>query len=217
MPLRKMRMNPDIRGRRSIRLKGWDYTSLGWYFVTICAQNRQCLFGDIANGDMLLNDAGRNVKKCWQDIPEHFPHVTLDEFVIMPNHVHGIIFIAHSVGAYNHTPQKLDRPIRRRANIYSPLPDNPPLRSPSKTVGSIVRGFKIGVSEWFRKNSDMSAIWQRNYYEHIIRNEIELDQTRQYICANPATWPLDDENPEKQYPIKDEKKQDDICPCYSER
>jgi putative transposase len=208
-------MNSDLRGRRSIRLKGWDYASPGWYFVTLCAQNRECLFGDIVNEDMLLNDAGRNIKKCWQDIPEHFPHVTLDEFIIMPNHVHGIIFIAHSVGAYNHTPQKLDRPIRRRANIYSPLPDNPPLRSASKTVGSIVRGFKIGVSEWFRKNTDMSVIWQRNYYEHIIRNEIELDQTRQYICNHPATWPLDDENPKKQYSIKDEKKQDDICTCYS--
>ncbi|MEI6613977.1 MAG: hypothetical protein WCL37_03700 [Chrysiogenales bacterium] len=114
-------MNPDLRGRRSIRLKGWDYASPGWYFVTICAQSRKCLFGDIANGDMLLNDAGRNVKKCWQDIPEHFPHVTLDEFVVMPNHVHGIIFITFSVGAYNYTPQKLDRPIRRKANIYSPL------------------------------------------------------------------------------------------------
>jgi putative transposase len=210
-------MNSDLRGRRSIRLKGWDYASPGWYFVTLCAQNRECLFGDIVNEDMLLNDAGRNIKKCWQDIPEHFPHVTLDEFIIMPNHVHGIIFIAHSVGAYNHTPPKLDRPIRRRANIYSPLPDNPPLRSPSKTVGSIIRGFKIGVNEWFRKNTDMSAIWQRNYYEHIIRNEIELDQTRQYIYDNPATWPLDDENPEKQFSIKDEKKQDDICPCYSKR
>lgn len=193
-----MRINSDIHDRRSIRLKGWDYTSSGLYFVTLCSQNRECMFGDIANGDMLLNDAGRNVKKCWQDIPEHFPHVTLDEFVIMPNHVHGIIFIAHSVGAYNHTPQKLDRPIRRRANIYSPLPDNPPLRSPSKTVGSIVRGFKIGVGEWFRKNTDMSAIWQRNYYEHIIRNEIELNQTRRYICDNSATWMLDDENPDKQ-------------------
>jgi REP element-mobilizing transposase RayT len=172
-------MNLDIRGRRSIRLKGWDYASPGWYFVTLCTRNRECLFGDIANENMLLNDAGRNVKKCWQDIPGHFPNVTLDEFIIMPNHVHGIIFIAHFVGAYKHTPQKLDQPIQRRANIYSPLPDTPPLRSPSKTVGSVVRGFKIGVSEWFRKNTDMSAIWQRNYYEHIIRNETELNQIRQ--------------------------------------
>jgi putative transposase len=144
---------------------------------------------------MLLNDAGRNVKKCWQDIPGHFPNVTLDEFIVMPNHVHGIIFIAHSVGAYKHTPQKLDQPIQRRANIYSPLPDTPPLRSPSKTVGSVVRGFKIGVSEWLRKNTDMSPIWQRNYYEHIVRNETELNQIRQYIRSNPASWMEDEENP----------------------
>lgn len=188
-------MNRDLRGRRSIRLKGWDYASPGWYFVTLCTWNRECLFGDIANGNVLLNDAGRNVKKCWQDIPGHFPNVTLDEFIIMPNHVHGIIFIAHSVGAYKHTPQELDQPIRRRANIYSPLPDTPPLRSPSKTVGSVVRGFKIGVSEWFHKNTDMSAIWQRNYYEHIIRNETELNQIRQYIRSNPVSWMEDEENP----------------------
>jgi putative transposase len=100
-----------------------------------------------------------------------------------------------TVGAYKHTPQKLDQPIQRRANIYSPLPDTPPLRSPSKTVGSVVRGFKIGVSEWFRKNTDMSAIWQRNYYEHIIRNETELNQIRQYISSNPASWMEDEENP----------------------
>ena len=114
-----------------------------------------------------MNDAGRNVKKYWQDIPEHFPHVTLDEFVIMPNHVHGIIFIAHSVGAYKHTPHEgLANHNKPGAKYFSPLPDNPPLRSPSKTVGSIVRGFKIGVGEWFRKNTDMSAIWQRNYYDY---------------------------------------------------
>ena len=195
-----MRMNPDIRGRRSIRLKGWNYASPGWYFGTICTLNRECLFGKIADMKMILNDAGHIVERCWQDIPKHFSHIALDEFIVMPNHVHGIIAITRSVGAYNHTPQRLDRPIQRRANIYSPLPDGntcPPLRSPSKTVGSIVRGFKIGVSEWFRKNKDMSAIWQRNYYEHIIRNETELNQIRQYIRDNPAAWLEDDENPNK--------------------
>jgi putative transposase len=197
-------MNPDIFNRRSIRLKGWDYSSPGLYFVTVCTYNRECLFGEIVNGEMLLNGASENVERCWQDIPEHFPHVELDKFVVMPNHVHGIIVITRSVGAYNYTPRILDQPIKEGAKDFAPLqndrPDGSVLRSPSKTVGSIVRGFKIGVNKWFRSNTGMDKVWQRNYYEQIIRSEKELEQTRQYICENPAKWVDDDENPKKQVP-----------------
>lgn len=192
-----MYLNSDKLGRRSIRLKGWNYASPGRYFVTICTRNRECLFGEISNGDMSLNDAGNNVEKCWQEIPKHFPHVALDEFIIMPNHVHGIIAITRFVGAYNHTPRRLNRPIKEGAISLPPLPGNLLPQSPSKTIGSVVRGFKIGVGEWFRKNMDMSAIWQRNYYEHIIRCEAELNNTRQYIQDNPSAWPQDEENPER--------------------
>jgi len=112
-----------------------------------------------------------------------------------------IIVIKDFVGAYKNTPQEPDLSIQRGAKDFSPLqkeiPDGPTLRSPSKTVGSIVRGFKIGVGDWFRKNTDMSSIWQRNYYEHIIRNESELKQTRQYIRDNPAEWLEDEENLER--------------------
>lgn len=94
--------DPDKHHRRSIRLPGYDYSRAGAYFVTICAQDRACLFGDIADGVMRLNDAGRVVERCWHEIPIHFPHVELDEFVIMPNHVHGIIVIVENhVGAKN--------------------------------------------------------------------------------------------------------------------
>jgi len=194
-------MISDSHRRRSIRLKGWDYGSLGYYFITICTQNREYLFGNITNGNMALNDIGRIVEKCWQDIPAHFPHADLDEFIVMPNHFHGILVIKGSVGAYKHTPQRSDQSVQSRANIYSPLrkdiSDGSTLRSPSKTVGSVIRGFKIGVSQWVHKNTEIFSVWQRNYYEHIVRNEKELDQTRQYIRDNPFAWPQDEENPQR--------------------
>ena len=176
--------DPVRRHRRSMRLKGYDYSQPGLYFVTIVAQDRVCLFGHIEDDNMQLNEAGRIVETCWLAIPEHFPHVILDAFVIMPNHVHGIIVIMEHVGAKNFSP--LQSPIRQ-----SSMP-----RSPSKTIGSIVRGFKIGVTKWFRANTDIHAVWQRNYYDHIIRDEPSLNRIRQYIADNPARWDTDRENPE---------------------
>ncbi len=96
-----MKYDPQKHHRRSIRLKGYDYSQAGAYFVTICTQNRECLFGDIVDGEMMLNDAGQMVEQCWYDIPLHFPHAGLDEFVVMPNHIHGIVVINANVGAKN--------------------------------------------------------------------------------------------------------------------
>lgn len=124
-------------------------------------------------------------RQCWRAIPDHFPLVELDEFVIMPNHVHGILWIA-GVGANNHSP------------LHSPLP---PSRSPqhprgtSKTIGSVVRGFKIGVTKWMRENHFDGSVWQRNYYEHVIRDDESLNLIRQYILDNPARWMNDHDNP----------------------
>jgi len=167
------------RNRRSIRLLGYDYSQAGAYFITVCTQGRACLFGDVADGEMQLNDAARMVEQCWHDIPIHFPHVELDEFVIMPNHVHGILMVTHDVGAKNVSPLQ--------------TPSKP--RGTSKTIGSVVRGFKIGVTKWFRENTDVQTVWQRNYYEHIIRNDESLNRIREYIVNNPLQWALDRENP----------------------
>ena len=153
-----MSYNPNIHHRKSIRLKGYDYTQAGLYFITICCQNRECLFGNIINGEMILNDAGNIAKECWLAIPNHFPNVVLHEFVIMPNHIHGIIELkTKSVGAENFPPH-----ISMGVNDSMGANDDSPLRSPSKTIGSIVRGFKIGVTKWFRNNTDHKTIWQRN-------------------------------------------------------
>jgi len=127
---------------------------------------------------MVLNDAGFIAEKCWNEIPAHFPHIELDEFVIMPNHVHGILSITAAVGAKN----------------VSPLPSQQ-MHGPSKTIGSVIRGFKIGVTKWMRQNTPVYSVWQRNYYEHIIRDDASLNLIRQYIMENPSRWTEDEENP----------------------
>ena len=120
---------------------------------------------------MILNPAGRMAEKCWLDIPKHFPHAVLHDYIIMPNHVHGIIELT-DVGAKN----------------FSPQPRQSQFHSPSKTIGSIVRGFKIGVTKWMRQNTDTFSVWQRNYYEHIIRNAESYGNIAEYIITNPARW-----------------------------
>ncbi len=174
-----MRYNPDLHRRRSIRLRGYDYAQAGVYFVTICAHDRASLFGEIANGKVTLNDTGRMVEKCWNDIPTHFPHTELDEFIVMPNHIHGILSIIAAVGAKNISPL----PTQQRAGT-------------SKTIGSIILGFKIGVTKWVREQTPIHNVWQRNYFEHIIRDELSLHRIREYIATNPACWAEDSENPE---------------------
>ena len=166
------------KARRSIRLKGYDYSQSGAYFVTICVQNRESLFGNIVGGKMVLNEAGRIADSCWNAIPDHFPHVALDEYVIMPNHVHGILFIT------NHPKASVG------AKDFSPVRPH----GTSGTIGSVVRGFKIGVTKWFRSRHGEGIIWQRNYYEHIIRNDNDLNAIREYIICNPERWETDREN-----------------------
>lgn len=165
--------------RRTIRLTGYDYSQVGLYFVTICSQDKICRFGKIVNGGLLLKEAGRIAKQCWLDIPNHFPHISLHEFVIMPNHIHSILEIMESAGANNHSPK---------------------FRPPSRTIGSAIRGFKIGVSKWFNNSSaknfsplqSSKSMWQRNYYEHIIRNSRSYRNISDYIITNPCNW-VDDE------------------------
>ena len=172
-----MKYDSTIHKRRSIRLPGYDYSSKGAYFITICTHRHLSIFGDIIDSEMQLNDAGKRVQTCWNEIPNHFPHVSLDAFVVMPNHVHGILFILKNVvvGAKN----------------FSPLQPAQKPRGTSKTIGSVIRGLKIGVTKWGRQNTSIKNVWQRNYWEHIIRSEPELNGLREYIHNNPKRWTLD--------------------------
>ena len=180
----------DYPGRRSLRLPAHDYRQPGVYFITVCAHGRQPLFGSIQCDKMHLNEAGRIAANCWAAIPNHYPHVQIDTFIVMPNHIHGIIIITNDhrpVGANNHSPLR-----HNETPIHN---DRSPFQSPSRTIGAIIRGFKIGVTKWFRANTNVHTVWQRNYYEHVIRNEAALQEIRQYIINNPAKWNEDPENP----------------------
>jgi REP element-mobilizing transposase RayT len=185
-------MKTKIYHRRSVRLTGYDYAQNGCYFLTICTRNRECLFGEIQNANMILSDIGTKVNECWLDIPNHFPQIVLHDYVIMPNHVHGIIEINNIdaidsnigivVGANNYSPTNYS-PLRSSTNPAS-LSSRP--NGTSRTVGSVVRGFKIGVT----KQMGFSP-WQRNYYEHIIRNGESYNTIVQYMDQNPMKWEED--------------------------
>ncbi len=169
--------------RRSIRLRDYDYSQAGAYFVTICTHRRACLFGDVVDDDVELNALGRIVMTTWESLPGRYPQITLDAFVIMPNHVHGIIMIEDGerpVGAIHELPLRNTR--YRRRTMTLPL---------------VVGYFKMNASKQINRTrlTPGAPVWQRNYYEHIIRGDDDLGRIRAYIALNPRHWALDRENP----------------------
>lgn len=173
----------QYKSRKSPRLKGFDYASNGGYFITINTKNRKHFFGEISKGIMGLSKIGCEAWKCWNEIPKHFPFVILDEFVAMPDHIHGILFI--------------DKNLVRTQNLASP--PSPPSHQntyhnkfgpQSKNLSSILRGFKIGVTKNARKNTPHFA-WQSRFHDHIIRDQGELNRIRKYIKDNPKNWGKD--------------------------
>jgi len=179
-----MTYNAEFHHRRSIRLRNYDYSRAGAYFVTVCAWKKECLFGEIKNGEMLLNKYGGIVMNCWDDLPNHYNHAQLDEFVIMPNHVHGIIVLNVGAGL---KPALFDA---QRAG-FKPAPTK------QHGLPEIVRAFKAFSSRRINDIRDTCgiSIWQRNYYERIIRGEKDLHSIREYIRYNPLKWEEDEENP----------------------
>jgi REP element-mobilizing transposase RayT len=182
------------RYRRSIRLAGYDYSRSGAYFVSICTRNRECLFGVLVDAGMQLNGAGSIVQTAWDDLPSHYPHLELDAFVIMPNHIHGIVVLA-------------DFAFRRieagfKAAPTTPAPTMPIVPSKRHALPEIVRAFKTFSARRINvlRNSPGVPVWQRNYYEHIIRDEESLNRVREYIANNPARWVEDPENPDVEGP-----------------
>jgi REP element-mobilizing transposase RayT len=185
-----------MQHRHSIRLPDYDYTQDGVYFVTICAYNRDCIFGHILDGEMRLNGWGGIVQEEWLRTAVLRPYVILDEFVVMPNHFHGIVIISRhndetagsSVGARRALPLRNPEP-----PVQMPAPGKPIARS----LGIIVGSFKSAVTKRINeeRGTPGAIVWQRNYYEHIIQDEESLNATRLYIQTNPAQWDADIENP----------------------
>ncbi|WP_414553131.1 transposase [Anabaena sp. CCY 0017] len=172
-----MSYNPQIHNRRSMRLKNYDYTQNGAYFITICTKNRQCIFGDIKKGEMKLNSLGTIAYNYWQEIPQHFSHIQLDVFVIMPNHIHGILWIDNTITRCNEQ--------RQYGNMVA------------GSIPCVIRSYKSAVTKKINQicnQKGASSVWQRNFYEHISRNEESLESIRNYIINNPLEWKNDHEN-----------------------
>ena len=163
-----MPYNPDVHHRRSIRLQHYDYAKPGSYFVTICVYQKRWVFGEIANDSVCLNGAGKIAHESWLALSRQFPYIEFDEYIIMPNHVHSIITIPETQSAPGQQPP---------------------------TLGHIIRAFKATTTSQIRSTCTPEFAWQRNYYEHIIRKNGELDQIRQYIIDNPLRWSLRHQSP----------------------
>lgn len=174
--------------RRSLRYKDYDYRTVGAYLVTIVTANRENLFGEVIDGSVHLNRLGQMVQGSWEAIPDHFPAVELDEFVVMPNHFHGIVLIMDA-------PQA--PPLTENAPKHN---NNEPIGTQSGSLGAIVQYFKSVTSRRVNRIRAIpdGLVWQRNYHDRIIRNENELNQKREYIFNNPLQWSLDEENPANQ-------------------
>ena len=189
-PQKHHRPFDGAQGRRSIRLKGYDYASEGAYFITMVTQGRECLFGKIVGGEMHLSTYGEIIQKWWDEIPVHFPNVETGAFVIMPNHVHGVIFIISEcrgevISPGNETEEAISHPGCGTLPLCKP------------TLGQIVGYFKYQSTKEMNAVDNTGTItkfWQRNYYEHIIRGEKELQQKTDYILDNPIRWEEDHEH-----------------------
>ncbi len=190
----------------STRLKHWDYANNGMYFVTICTDDKIRHFGEIIDENVLLNKLGKFATQCWKDIPQHFPFVKLDEFVIMPNHVHGIIGInkqddvinndnvetlqnvktRHALSHSNNNRSKTNIETGHALSLQHPRFRNQGKNSVSAMVGS----FKSAVTKYATKN-DIQFKWQTRFYDRVIRDENELFNIQRYIIENPLKWKLD--------------------------
>lgn len=168
----------------STRLKAWDYSRYGYYFVTICTKDKQCFLGDIVSDKMQLSEIGKIVAQEWQKTGKLRKYVRLDEWIIMPNHLHGIVIIQNddkNVETHGHSSQK-------------PSGDafNASLRR--SNLSNIIRGFKSASTRSIHRKGFTNFAWQSRFYDHIIRNEKELYEVREYILYNPSKWQLDEEN-----------------------
>jgi putative transposase len=194
-----MKFDPQIHHRRSIRLKGYDYTLPGAYFITIDTWQKEQLFGNLGDGEMHLNQLGRIVRHTWNDLPNHYPHVLLDTFCVMPDHIHGIIVLIDprqgGSGSQRTLPDMsmsgiTPPPAGFETRPYTTSPGHDIPQPKRHGLPEIIRAFKSYSARHInhlRKTPGL-PVWQRNYYEHILRGEDDLENTRRYTLNNPLAW-----------------------------
>ena len=190
-----VRFDPDIHHRRSIRLRDYDYAQVGLYFVTLCIQDRERLFDDVVDDEPLLNDTGLIVAECWRWLADRYDHVELDDWVVMPNHLHGIVNITDDSSEMR--DEVVGSPGGSRT---APTNDAASRRAATrKPLGRLVGAFKTVSTNRINALRDTpgATVWQRDFYEHVIRDERDLDRIRRYIANNPSNWPRDAENPSR--------------------
>ena len=225
-----MKYDPKRRRSESIRLKGYDYSQPGAYFVTICSYNRIPIFGHVVDGEMHLNEYGKVVDEFWDNVALHFPNVEIDVSVVMPNHVHAVIVIKDT--GEGTSPLQKNRPTlgqkdagegtsplqKNRSTLgqkdkgegTSPLQGNrpvlgqrdkgegtSPLQKNKPTLGQIVAYYKYQTIKLIKQMGVRhdKPVWQKDYYDHIIRNEDDLNEVRQYVLYNSSKWEMDKNNP----------------------
>jgi putative transposase len=173
-----MTFDPTKRHRRSTRLRNYDYAQAGAYFLTLCSYNRECLFASIDQGRIHLSKIGEIVAQEWTRSAGIRGEIELDEWIVMPNHLHGIVMIVEAERAHGRAP----------------------LHRAPRSLSSFVAGFKAATTKRVNlfRGTPTTPVWQRNYYDHVIRNEASLNSIREYIAANPFRWADDEENPAKQ-------------------
>ncbi len=183
-----MPYDPKVHHRRSIRLPGYDYSQPGEYSVTICTENKEHLFGQVVEGEMHRNAFGDHVAVCWKWLACQYPYVELDEWIVMPNHLHGIIVITDCRGG-----SRSDRDRSRTAPTLGAVDESPNAPTKRKPLGRLVGAFKTVSTERFHEmgGTPGAPLWQRDFYEHIIRNGDELNKIREYIQTNPLRWDTD--------------------------
>ncbi len=190
------------RTRKNIRLKDYDYSSNGGYFITICTKDRECFFGEINNGKIELNNIGEMAQKIWEKIPEYFNFVELNEFIIMPNHIHGIIFIqSDGVGAISNRPSMRPSNNSPKSEFSSQIINHHHMENnkrainnrPYGSISQIIKSYKQTVTKNIRNNSQfIDFSWQKSFHDRIIRNEKEHQSISEYILYNPENWQEDE-------------------------
>ena len=184
----------------SARLKHWDYSNNGMYFITICTNTMKNYFGKIVDGKVILNKFGKYVEHCWIDIPKHSKYVELDEFVIMPNHIHGIIGIDNPNDSFSNNDNNVVVETRHalsnnknstKETGHALSLQHPRFRNQGKnSISAMVGSFKSAVTKYANKNN-IPFKWQSRFYDHVIRDEKELNNIREYIISNPEQWKKD--------------------------